>query len=57
MLVDLECKVCKKVDEYLLKRSETIPSCCGQEMSKLMSPSSFILKGEGWFKDGYQKRS
>lgn len=28
---------------------------CGGVGKHIISPSSFVLKGEGWYRDGYQK--
>jgi len=53
MLVDFSCKVCKRVEEYLLKRTDPIPTCCDQQMIKVLSPSNFQLVGRGWAKDNY----
>lgn len=38
-------KVCKEVD---INKTE-----CDGELEKILLPSSFSLKGAGWFKDGY----
>ena len=32
------------------------PSCGCGELVPLLSKTSFSLKGEGWYKDGYQKK-
>ena len=32
------------------------PSCGSIEVIPLLSKTSFSLKGEGWYKDGYQKK-
>ncbi len=31
------------------------PECTSNLLEKLVSKSSFKLKGKGWFKDGYKK--
>ena len=51
------CKKCQELVEINKKIVDcnNIEKCeaCGEEMSKLISPSSFLLKGGGWAKDGY----
>jgi len=32
---------------------KTCPSCKGRKVTKLISRSSFVLKGGGWYADGY----
>lgn len=32
------------------------PHCGKREVKRLISGSSFVLKGEGWFADGYSKK-
>lgn len=54
-----KCPKCHR--EMELTRSikdESVPLCleenCGPiEMEQIIQPSSFILSGKGWFKDGY----
>lgn len=50
----LLCKDCDKVVERLCKMSEVV-KCrkCGKAMSRLPVQTTFVLKGEGWAKDGY----
>lgn len=50
---------CKKCENYLEtiqgineKPLETCPEC-GGELEKLISNSSFVLKGSGWYKTDY----
>jgi len=53
---EYECKACRKVFEVQQKMADkpltTCPECEG-EVKKLMSMSSFQLKGGGWYADGY----
>jgi putative FmdB family regulatory protein len=53
-LYDLVC-ACGHRKEELLKLNQKEPVCdkCGQQMKKAMSAPAFILKGTGWYKDGY----
>ncbi len=54
-----KCKKCdeefeeiQKISASPLKKHED----CGGKLEKLLSLSSFQLKGEGWYRDGYSKR-
>lgn len=53
-----ECQKCKSLLELVQKISdESRPSCekCDAgEMQRVIQPSSFVLKGSGWAKDGYK---
>jgi len=55
-IYEYECQGCKKNFEIMQSMSEkpmaTCPECSG-EMKKLISSSSFQLKGGGWYADGY----
>ena len=55
-IYEYECQKCKKSVEIMQSMSEkpvtTCPDCSG-EMKKLISSSSFQLKGGGWYADGY----
>jgi putative FmdB family regulatory protein len=57
---EYECKECQKVFEVQQKISEeplkTCPDCQGQ-VRKLMSMTSFQLRGGGWYADGYSSAS
>jgi len=53
---EYECKNCQKIFEIQQKISdEPLSICpeCGSPVRKLMSMSSFQLKGGGWYADGY----
>lgn len=53
---EYECLKCNKVIEVQQRISDTpLSSCpeCGQDVKKLISKSSFHLKGNGWYADGY----
>jgi len=56
-LYEFECDCGNKV-EVIQKVKDPPPSCriCSKDMKKYISRTSFILKGEGWFRDGYSKR-
>ncbi|MCK5237671.1 MAG: zinc ribbon domain-containing protein [Deltaproteobacteria bacterium] len=52
-LYEYECKKCEDVFEVTQKFSdEPLKKCpeCGGAVKKIMSMSSFHLKGSGWFK-------
>ena len=58
-IFEFKCKKCGNIfEELFLKKSndETVscPKCFGPA-EKIISCSSFILKGPGWGKDGYCK--
>ncbi|MFT5726257.1 MAG: putative FmdB family regulatory protein [Desulforhopalus sp.] len=53
---EYECKACEKVIEVQQKMADApLTNCpdCDGPISKLMSMSSFQLKGGGWYADGY----
>lgn len=53
---EYECKACDKVFEVQQKiADEPLSECpeCQAPVKKLMSMSSFQLKGGGWYADGY----
>lgn len=53
---EYECKECEKVFEVQQRiADEPLKQCpnCDGEVKKLMSMSSFQLKGGGWYADGY----
>ena len=53
-LYELICD-CGHVMEQVLKIDEKEPVCekCGLQMRRAISAPAFILKGNGWYKDGY----
>lgn len=57
---EYECQECDKVFEVQQRISDdplsSCPECQGQ-VKKLMSMSSFQLKGSGWYADGYASAS
>ncbi len=57
---EYECKDCDKVYEVKQKiADEPLKTCpvCEAPVKKLMSMSSFQLKGGGWYADGYASKS
>ncbi|MCI5119810.1 MAG: zinc ribbon domain-containing protein [Candidatus Electrothrix sp. AUS4] len=57
---EYECPACEKVFEVHQGINDSpLSSCsvCGGEVKKIMSMSSFHLKGGGWYSDGYASGS
>lgn len=57
---EYECKSCENIFEIQQKISDgPLKECpdCGNEVKKLVSRSSFHLKGQGWYSDGYSGNS
>ncbi len=57
-LYEYECASCKKVHEIMQKFSDPVlTECleCKGPMKKLMSLSSFSLKGSGWYTTDYKR--
>jgi putative FmdB family regulatory protein len=56
-LYEYQCEACENQFEIQQKLSEAplkkCPSCGDGRLSKLISPTSFQLKGGGWYKDLY----
>lgn len=56
-----KCKKCKAISEVIVPMNQanndmTCPDCGGPTI-RLISKTSFALKGDGWAKDGYSKGS
>ncbi|TNE50864.1 MAG: zinc ribbon domain-containing protein [Deltaproteobacteria bacterium] len=60
-IYEYRCEACGSVMEKIQSFSAPPPdaceSCGGGPMHKLISQSSFVLKGGGWYKDGYASTS
>lgn len=62
-IYEYACKACEKGFEIRQKIADAplidCPSCGAPELERLVSASSFALKGGGWYADGYgeQKKS
>ena len=54
----MECPACGNKVELIQRVKDPSPTCpCGAgPMKKLISKTSFILKGTGWYKTDYVKR-
>ena len=59
-LYEYQCEPCKKIHEVMQKFSDgplaACPDCQGP-VTKLMSMTSFALKGSGWYTTDYKKKS
>jgi putative FmdB family regulatory protein len=59
-IYEYECTSCCKVIEVIQRMTEdpltNCPDCSGT-VNKLVSKSSFQLKGGGWYADGYSSKS
>lgn len=60
-IYEYKCADCKAISEFLVTFRDAAfkPHCsqCDSEaLVKIISRSSFALKGAGWFKDGYAKK-
>jgi putative FmdB family regulatory protein len=57
-LYEYQCPKCEKVFDVIQKFSDApLEKCeeCGGPVSKLISMSSFALKGTGWYTTDYKK--
>ena len=57
-LYEYECLDCNKIEEVFQKISDDpLKTCstCGGEVKKILSQSSFLLKGTGWYVTDYNK--
>ena len=56
-IYEFQCETCSNVFSQTMKMSDphpdTCPSCGKQTVRKIMSRTSFLLKGSGWYSDGY----
>lgn len=57
-IYEYECDKCHKRFEYTQSMNEpkkTVCEACGGALERVISPSGFVLKGGGWYKDLYSK--
>ena len=56
-LYEFGCEECGQVVEALQKYDDPAPGCeqCSTDMKRLISRTSFTLKGDGWARDSYGK--
>jgi putative FmdB family regulatory protein len=58
-IYEYECRECGHEFEELMRHTDPDPACpaCGQvEVQKLISHTSFQLKGSGWYATDYKAR-
>lgn len=59
-IYEYRCADCEKTFEVIQKFSDDpvkeCAHCSGAKVEKLISQSSFILKGGGWYQDGYTNK-
>ena len=60
-LYEYECSKCSYSWELIQRMSDappkTCPECRSRKVGKLLSRTSFVLKGSGWYADGYSGKS
>ena len=59
-IYEFACERCGQQFDKLMSLSAPAPpcpSCGGEEVRKLISTASFVLKGGGWYKDHYGLKS
>ena len=59
-LYEYGCEACGHTLEIQQKLADaplkTCPSCGKDELHKIISATAFVLKGGGWYKDGYSSK-
>ena len=59
-IYEYRCADCKETFEVIQKFSDDpvkkCAHCSGMKVEKLISQSSFVLKGGGWYQDGYTNK-
>ena len=56
-IYEYQCEKCEKVEEILMRFSDPEPedcTFCGGPVRKLLSQTSFALKGSGWYVTDYK---
>ena len=59
-IYEYECLACGKTTEAMQKFSDApLATCseCGGQLKKLISNSTFVLKGSGWYVTDYGRKS
>jgi putative FmdB family regulatory protein len=58
-IYEYQCRKCEKVTEQIQGYDDPGPICpsCGGKTDRVMSESSFQLKGSGWYKTDYASKS
>ena len=60
-IYEYRCSDCGETTEFIVSATDkgfkaSCTDCKSENMKRLISRSSFALKGEGWAKDGYAKK-
>ena len=60
-IYEYRCSDCGEITEFIVSTMDkdfkaSCKECESKNMNRLISLSSFALKGEGWAKDGYAKK-
>ena len=57
-IYEFQCNKCLKIKELLITNHDPIPvkCACSGSYKKLISHSSFVLKGTGWYATDYAKK-
>ena len=58
-LYEFQCEVCTNIEEQIQKFEVEEIDCpvCNNKAKRIISLSSFELKGGGWYKDGYSSNA
>lgn len=57
---EYQCEKCSEIYEFFIRNGDKIPdNCeiCGGKLHKIISVSSFHLKGSGWYMTDYAKKN
>ena len=58
-MYEYRCTTCKVTTEELrpvaARDEQSVCMACGNPIYRMVSETTFILKGRGWAKDGYNK--
>lgn len=58
LIHDYKCNKCGKIFEKIVNTPDEKVYCCNTQAIKIFrNKMSFILKGDGWAKDGYTKKN
>lgn len=55
-----KCNSCKKVIEIVRAMTDIGPKVCQDcsgDLVQLITASNFVLKGSGWYRDGYESKT
>lgn len=57
-LYEYKCQSCGHTNEFLMKMSDPAPEAClvcgADSLKKMMSKTSFVLKGTGWYETDFK---